>query len=141
VAPVDDREIVPEHPPLRGKILVAEDNKANQLFMELTLKKLGLSAEIAADGVEAVEKFRRNRYDLILMDENMPRLNGIAATRQIRQIEKEEGRTPTPIVSLTANALKEDRERFIEAGMNDYLAKPLDPDALVTTLRDLLPAE
>ncbi|HHD77483.1 MAG TPA: response regulator [Campylobacteraceae bacterium] len=113
------------------RILLVEDNKANQMFMSLILKKFSLIFDIANDGVEAVEKFRENYYDLILMDENMPNLNGIEATKQILEIEKRENRTHTPVVALTANALKGDRERFLEAGMDEYLTKPVNKEKLV----------
>ncbi len=113
------------------RILLVEDNKANQMFMSLILKKFGLIFDIANDGVEAVEMFKENYYDLILMDENMPNLNGIEATKQILEIEKNENRTHTPIIALTANALKGDRERFIEAGMDEYMTKPVNKEKLL----------
>ena len=101
------------------------------MFMSLILKKFGLIFDIANDGVEAVEKFRENYYDLILMDENMPNLNGIEATKQILEIEKSEKRNHTPVIALTANALKGDRERFLEAGMDEYLTKPVNKEKLL----------
>ncbi len=113
------------------RILLVEDNKANQMFMSLILKKFGLIFDIANDGVEAVEKFRENYYDLILMDENMPNLNGIEATKQILEFEKSERRNHTPVIALTANALKGDRERFLEAGMDEYLTKPVNKEKLL----------
>lgn len=116
------------------RILLVEDNKANQMFMSLILKKFGLIFDIANDGVEAVEIFRKNFYDLILMDENMPNLNGIEATKQILEIERSEKRTHTPIVALTANALKGDRERFLEAGMDEYMTKPVNKEKLLDML-------
>ncbi len=120
------------------RILLVEDNKANQMFMSLILKKFGLIFDIANDGNEAIEAFKNNYYDLILMDENMPNLNGIEATKIILQIEKEQKREHTPIIALTANALKGDRERFIEAGMDEYLTKPVNKDKLLEVFTQFL---
>ena len=117
---------------LKGRhILLVEDNKANQMYMTLLLKKFGLEFDIADDGVEAVKAFEKNSYDLILMDENMPNLNGIEATKIILKIEKNKRSKHTPIIALTANALKGDRERFIEAGMDEYLTKPVNKSQLL----------
>ena len=126
------KEITNEDLKISGRrVLLVEDNKANQMFMSLLLKKFGLIFDIANDGLEAVEKFEQNYYDLILMDENMPNLNGIEATRRILEIEKKTDRTHTPIIALTANALKGDRERFIEAGMDEYMTKPVNKEKLL----------
>ncbi|OQX74101.1 MAG: hypothetical protein B6D59_03470 [Campylobacteraceae bacterium 4484_4] len=116
---------------LKGKkILLVEDNKANQMYMSLILKKFKLIFEIANDGLD----------DLILMDENMPNLNGIEATKRILSIEKEEGLAHTPIVALTANALKGDRERFLAAGMDEYLTKPINKEKLAKTFNQFMGA-
>ncbi len=120
------------------RVLLVEDNKANQMFMSLILKKFGLIFDIANDGNEAVEAFKNNYYDLILMDENMPNLNGIEATKIILAMEKEQKREHTPIVALTANALKGDRERFIEAGMDEYMTKPVNKDKLLQIFTQFL---
>ena len=106
--------------------------------MSLILKKFGLIFDIANDGNEAVEAFKNNYYDLILMDENMPNLNGIEATKIILAMEKEQKREHTPIVALTANALKGDRERFIEAGMDEYMTKPVNKDKLLQIFTQFL---
>jgi len=119
------------------KLLLVEDNKANQMFMKVILKKLNITFEIANDGVEAVSIFKDlkpNHYDAILMDENMPNMNGIEATKQILKYEKENNLKHTPIIALTANALKGDRERFLAAGMDEYLTKPLDKNKLTNIL-------
>jgi len=118
-------------------ILLVEDNQANQMFMKIIMKKMGLTFDIANNGLEAIEKFKENRYDLILMDENMPIMNGIEATQKIRDIEQQEHLTPTYIVALTANALEGDKERFILAGMDFYLPKPLDVDKLKEVLNKI----
>ncbi len=124
---------------LKGKrILLVEDNKANQMFMSLILKKFGIIFDIANDGLEAVSTYKNNFYDLVLMDENMPNLNGIEATKQILEYEREENLKHTPIIALTANALKGDRERFLSAGMDEYLTKPLNKEKLAFTLNYFL---
>ena len=115
---------------LEGEILVVEDNKSNQMFMKVILKNMGLKFDIAQDGQEAVNMFNKNKYDAILMDENMPNMNGIEATKQIINMEQSRQLPHTPIVALTANALKGDRERFLAAGMDEYLAKPIDKKKL-----------
>jgi signal transduction histidine kinase/CheY-like chemotaxis protein len=112
-------------------ILVVEDNKANQMFMKVLLKKFGVEFKIANDGLEAVDMFQKEKFDLVLMDENMPNLNGIEAAKQIMQFEKERDLIHTPIVALTANALKGDRERFLDAGMDEYMTKPVDKNRLL----------
>ena len=118
-------------------ILLVEDNKANQLFMSVILKKMGITFDIANDGIEAVEKFKNNKYNFILMDENMPNMNGIEATKKIREIEKKKHLKPITIIALTANALAGDKEKFILAGMNYYLSKPLNIEKLKEILDKL----
>jgi len=107
-------------------VLLVEDNKANQMFMKVILKKQKLKFDIANDGVEAIEAFKSKKYDLILMDENMPNMNGIEATKHILEMEKIQNLQHTPIIALTANALKGDREKFLSAGMDEYMTKPVD---------------
>ncbi len=119
------------------KLLLVEDNKANQIFMKVVLKKLNISYQIANDGIEAVEMFKNNSYDIILMDENMPNLNGIEATKQILKYKEDNNLKHTPIVALTANALKGDKEKFLEAGMDEYLTKPLVKEKFVKILNKL----
>ena len=116
--------------PLR--VLVAEDNGVNQKVALAMLRHLGYRADLAADGVEAVESVRRVPYDVVLMDLQMPELDGIGATRQIRA-EHAEGRRPR-IVALTANAFEEDREACLAAGMDDYVSKPLKAETLEAAL-------
>ncbi len=110
-------------------ILVAEDNEVNQLVFGQILSGLGLSYKIAANGRTAVEMYRSFRPRLMLMDVSMPEMNGFEATRAIRDIEAVSG-THTPIIGVTAHALKGDREKCMEAGMDDYLPKPVSPDRL-----------
>lgn len=116
------------------KVLVVEDNKSNQLFMTILLRTMGMKCEIANDGLEAIEMFKSNTYEIILMDENMPNMNGIGATKEIRKIEEEQNLKHMPIIALTANALKGDREKFLAAGMDEYLTKPVDKKILMNTL-------
>ncbi len=127
-----------EAKPLKGHILIVEDIEANSMFIGIILDNAGLTYDTALNGLEAIEKYKINNYDLILMDENMPKLGGIEATKIILNIEKENKLEHTPIISLTANALKGDRERFIEAGMDDYLSKPVNPKSLTDMLRRYL---
>ena len=119
-------------------ILVVEDIEANRMFIGVILKNIGLSYDVAKDGLEAIDKFKNNTYDLILMDENMPKVSGTEATKKILSIEKEITLTHTPIIALTANALYGDKDRFIEAGMDDYLTKPLAPATLLNMLKKYL---
>lgn len=130
-----------ENDSLHGHLLLVEDYEANRMFVGIILDNAGLSYETANNGVEAIEKFKSGKYDLILMDENMPELGGVGATKAIIQLEKEQDLKHTPIVSLTANALKGDRERFLQAGMDDYISKPVEPDKLLKVIRTFLAAE
>ncbi|MGE0452517.1 MAG: ATP-binding protein [Vicinamibacteria bacterium] len=114
-----------------GRVLLAEDHSVNQLVMLRILEKLGYAADVAATGREAVRAALERRYDLVLMDCQMPELDGYEATREIRR--RESGRR-TPIVALTASALDGDRARALEAGMDDHLTKPVTPDALASAL-------
>ncbi len=138
-APQDKLEpLHKEHTPIHGHILLVEDYEANRMFVGIILKNAGITYETANNGLEAIEKFKKGTYDLILMDENMPKLSGVAATKTIREIEKQSGQKHTPIISLTANALKGDRERFLQAGMDDYISKPIEPDNLLSIIRNYL---
>ena len=121
--------------PLEGHILIVEDNETNSMFIGIILDNAGITYEIAHNGIEAVEKFKSKSYDLILMDENMPKLSGIGATKAIREIEKQQNKKHTPIISLTANAFSGDKERFLEAGMDEYLSKPVEPDNLIQVIK------
>ena len=113
-----------------GNILIAEDNKTNQMLIKLILMDYELDFKIANDGVEAVEMYKSGTYDLILMDENMPNLNGLGAMEQIKEYEKENDLDSTPIIALTANALVSDIEKFLSAGMDGFVAKPIDTKLL-----------
>ncbi len=114
-------------PEANTRILLAEDNSANQMVIKNILEYAGLQVDIAANGREAIEAVRTLPYDIVLMDVSMPDMDGISATREIRQLPGQAGKLP--IVALTAHSLSGDRERFIQAGMDDYLTKPVDRTA------------
>jgi signal transduction histidine kinase/CheY-like chemotaxis protein len=121
-------------PPPSRRVLVAEDNPINQQLMLKLLQRLGQQVELARNGREAVEACRRARPDLVLMDLQMPEMDGLEATRMIRA---EESDTPVIIVALTANAMVSDRAACLAAGMDDFLAKPIKAEQLVSLLHDL----
>lgn len=116
------------------EILVAEDNLINQKIVMANLKKMGHKVDVASNGQIAIELFKQKAYDIILMDVQMPELNGIEATQAIRLIEEKEGRKPIFIVAMTANVLKEDIEHYLEIGMNSYLSKPFKVEELLNIL-------
>jgi len=119
------------------KILLAEDNRMNQKVAVKMLSKLGHTLTIANNGKEAVDAFQAGTYDLILMDVQMPVMDGIAATVEIRQSESSNNNEKTPIIALTASAMKGDRERFLSAGMDGYLSKPFKKDELISTIQNI----
>jgi len=125
---------VPVNLKFSGKVLVGEDNSINQKLMMLLLKDYGLEVDLAGNGLTVFEKFRKNKYDLILMDINMPAADGLETAHMIRDYEKEKNIEAVPVVALTAKALKGDREIIAESGMNDYLAKPVEMDKLEAVL-------
>ena len=125
----------PEDTALVGvRILVAEDNTVNARIAATLLARFGATVDVATDGLEAVEAARQRGYDAILMDCQMPEVDGFEATRQIRDLEADGLRRRTPIIAMTANAMAGDRERCLQAGMDDYLAKPVHPAELRATL-------
>jgi len=125
----------------KGHVLIVEDHEANRMFLGIILENAGLTYDTAEDGQKAVEKFQKGHYDLILMDENMPNMGGIEATKTIAEIEKRENLPHTPVISLTANALQGDRERFLKAGFDDYMAKPIEPELLLKTIHGFIKKE
>ena len=112
-------------PPTGARILLAEDHEVNQVLGMALLGSWGHQVVLAADGRQAVDAWARESFDLVLMDMQMPELSGLDATREIRRLEAELARPRIPIVALTANAMESDRQRCLEAGMDDHLAKPL----------------
>ena len=120
------------------KILVAEDNKINQKVIQKILEKHDFNVTIVSNGKEALDLYLSNNYDLIFMDIQMPEMDGLEATGAIREIEKENGNR-IPIVALTANAMKGDKERFLNADMDGYIAKPINRDKLNSILFNFFP--
>lgn len=112
-------------------ILVAEDSESNRALIDLYFKKTACTIDFAENGNEAIEKFSKYEYNLILMDIQMPGMDGYEATRRIRIIERERHAIPIPILAVTANAFKEDQERSRDAGCTDYLAKPVSKPVLL----------
>ncbi len=110
------------------RLLIVEDNVVNQKVVSHMLRRLGYSADIAENGLEAVHAFDDQDYDLVFMDVMMPELDGLEATRRIRETLPR-NRQPY-IVALTANAMKGDREKCLDAGMDEYLSKPVKPEKL-----------
>jgi CheY-like chemotaxis protein len=109
------------------RILIAEDNVVNQMVIVGMLKKLGISTEVANNGLEALKIYSKNplAYDLILMDCEMPVLDGYLTTHKIRQFEQERELRAVHIIALTAHAMREQQQRCLDIGMNNFLAKPL----------------
>lgn len=120
-----------------GKILLVEDNRVNQMVAKGLLKKHNIGVVIANDGIEALEIYQQEDFDLIFMDVNMPRMGGIEATAKLRDIMKQEGNN-TPIVVLTANVMQGAAEKYLSSGMDDYLSKPIETEQLKRVLQKWL---
>ena len=138
VAPVNEHARPVPGAGRRRRILVVEDNPVNQMVAVGLLDALGYDADTAADGVVALERFESGGYDAVLMDVQMPRLDGYAATRELRR--RETG-PRVPVLAMTAAAVEGERERCLAAGMDDFLTKPVDPDALSAALTQWLAAD
>lgn len=117
------------------RILLVEDNIINQRVATALINKTGIHVDLAEDGLEAIKAVQETDYSIVLMDVQMPRMDGLTATTEIRKIVRLDN---LPIVAMTANAMKGDREKCIEVGMNDYISKPIKPDGLFTTLKKWL---
>lgn len=122
--------------PIDLKVLVAEDNIVNQMVVGKFLERWGCRYQVVANGLEALRSLEESHFDVVLMDVQMPEMDGIEATRRRRQWESEQAVEPCWIVALTANAMDGDRERFLAQGMNDYLSKPLRAELLFTKLQE-----
>jgi len=131
-APESDEALLLEGFP----VLLVEDNAVNQIVGLKMLRKYGCSVDMAANGIEAVDAWRQKQYGLILMDSHMPEMDGLDACRKIRVLESEEDRPHTRIVAMTASVMPEDRVRCLDAGMDDYIPKPVDVALLKTVLNE-----
>jgi CheY-like chemotaxis protein len=120
-----------------ANILLVEDNLINQKIVILSIQKLVKNIDVASNGKEALDKFGTSKYDLILMDIQMPVMDGIIATKKIREIETGTNKH-TPIIAITANALAGDKENCLAAGMNDYISKPFQPEVLIQKMKTLV---
>ena len=118
-------------PPLR--ILLAEDNFVNQKIVQGLLEKSGHRVEVAANGAIALERLSQDAFDLVLMDVQMPEMDGLTATKLVRQQERLSKRH-TPIIAMTANAMKGDREKCLDAGMDHYISKPIRFEELINAI-------
>ncbi len=127
-----------DHTSLR--LLAAEDNPVNQLVLKTLLSQLGLQVEVVCDGVDAVAAWESRDWDVILMDVQMPRMDGPSATRFIRERERIQGRRRTPIIALTANAMTHQVNEYLAAGMDDFVSKPVDVHRLLKALDAALSA-
>ena len=132
--------VVPHLPQFSARVLVAEDNPVNQRVVQALLARLGVQVEIVQDGCEALGARTRGTWDIVLMDCQMPGLDGFEATRSWRRAEGASGARRVPIIALTANALAGDRELCLEAGMDDYLAKPIRLESLLAMFQKWLTA-
>jgi CheY-like chemotaxis protein len=121
------------------RILVAEDNLVNQRLVLRLLEKRGHAVTLAANGLEALSALERHTFDLLLLDLQMPELDGLATAAAVREQERTHGGARLPIVALTAHAMRGDRERCLAAGMDGYLAKPLKPAELEALLERFSP--
>jgi len=132
-------EVLPTHETkFDAKILVTEDNIINQKLIKRILEENGMQVDLANNGLEAFEKRRTKNYDLLFMDIQMPVMDGIEATHEILDYEEDEKIPHVPIIALTANALKGDRERFLNEGMDEYITKPIETSELIYVLNKFL---
>ncbi len=121
-----------------GKVLVAEDNKTNQMLIKILLEDYGVEYTITDDGLQAFKAFKTSKYDMVLMDENMPNMTGIQTLEKILKYEEENQLKHTPVIALTANVMQEYKQRFAAAGMDDFLAKPINYTELERVLERFL---
>jgi CheY-like chemotaxis protein/HPt (histidine-containing phosphotransfer) domain-containing protein len=137
--PEQVQNFVPDQMLVNARILVVEDSKANQMVAKAILEKAECEVELVSDGQEAIEAARGHHYDAILMDLSMPVMDGLQATRLIRALNC--GSSSVPIIAMTANVFAEDRLKCLQAGMNDFITKPIQPNRLLTQLAQWLDPE
>lgn len=132
----EDTETIPKSPSQKCdvKVLVAEDNPNNQKLVEILLNDMNISSTTVNNGNEAIEAYKSSVFDLVLMDVNMPELDGVSAAKEIIRLQKEQGLYKAPIIALTANSISGDKEKYIKAGMDDYLSKPINKDEFAKIL-------
>ncbi len=123
-------------------ILLVEDNILNQKVVSFNLRKFNYNVVAVGNGIDAIEEFKANSFNLVLMDLMLPGMNGYDITKEIRKYEKDSAvENPVPIIAITANTLDNDREKCFEVGMNDYLSKPFNANQLIDKIRLFLPAK
>ena len=137
--PEQVQNFVPDQMLVNARILVVEDSKANQMVAQAILEKAGCEVELVSNGQEAIEAAREHLFDAILMDLSMPVMDGLQATRLIRELNC--GSSSVPIIAMTANVFAEDRLKCMQAGMNDFITKPIQPSKLLTQLAHWLDPE
>ena len=142
VAPnIASPELTPGSLPLRGaRVLLAEDNIVNQKLARRLLERLGIEVEVAGNGLEALHELQRKDFDAVLMDCQMPEMDGYETTRRLRGLSAKVRNPTIPVIALTAHALATDRAKCLDAGMDDYLTKPINPSHLERALRKAMPA-
>ena len=132
-----DPKLITDNYPANLRVLVAEDNPTNLKVANLILRPFVSIFDSAVDGLIALEKFKRNKYDIIFMDVQMPLMDGYEATKCIRDYEAENNQEPVKIVAMTANAMQDDIELCLNSGMDNYLSKPFKRDDMVRIIKSL----
>ncbi len=132
------KSAAPEYEELKLNVLVAEDSFTNRELLQMVLKQNGSSVGLAKNGQEVVKILSEKNFDIVLMDIQMPIMDGYEATRAIREMERKSGEH-IPIIGVTAYAMKEDRQKCLDAGMDDYLVKPVKEDVLLESIRKHMP--
>jgi two-component system sensor histidine kinase/response regulator len=135
--PEEPKDVIPEQRRSRTRILLVEDNQTNQQLVQYILGKRGYPVDVVDNGIMALEAYGEGNYDLILMDCQMPVMDGFEATRRIRSFEEADG-SRVPILAMTANAMRGDREKCLQAGMDDYITKPIQPRDMLAWMEDWL---